>query len=346
MAGIEEVAALAGVSKATVSRALSGRGYVSAETKQRVEHAATSLGYVVSANASSLVTGRSNSIAVIISVINQWFFAGIIEGIQRALLPAGYDLLLYTIDKNLDARRSIFEYYLVRKRVDAIVAVTLKISPAETEALLALGKPIVGIGGELPGIPTLSIDDVAASRLAAEHLLSLGHKRIAHVCGLTEEEMDFQVHTKRREGFFDALSSAGLHVSACDIVPTRFDIPGGHRAGRQVLGDPRTRPTAIVAASDEIAIGIILAARELGLSVPEDVSIIGIDDHPLSELFGLSSIRQNPQQQGELAIELIRGALAELARGEPTRPAQHTTIPASLIIRMSTSVPRSARVGV
>ncbi|NQX04609.1 LacI family DNA-binding transcriptional regulator [Rathayibacter sp. VKM Ac-2856] len=345
MPGIEEVAELAGVSKATVSRALSGRGYVSAGTKQRVEHAASSLGYVVSANASSLVTGRSNNVAVIIPVINQWFFGGIIEGIERALLAAGYDLLLYNIDKHLDARRSVFEYYLVRKRVDAIVAVTLEISPDETEALLALGKPIVGIGGSLPGIPTFSIDDVAAARLATEHLLSLGHERIVHIGGLKEEEMDFHVHTKRNEGFTQALAAAGLGREAGHFVPTRFDIPGGHRAGRQVLGDPRTRPTAIFAASDEIAIGIILAARELGLSVPEDVSIIGIDDHPLAELFGLSSIRQDPGQQGELAVALVLEALAAIARGEAPPPARHTTIPASLVIRTSTSAPRGARIG-
>lgn len=232
MTGIEEVAELAGVSKATVSRALSGRGYVSAATKQRVESAAASLGYVVSANASSLVTGRSNNIAVVIPVINQWFFGGIIEGIERALLAAGYDLLLYNIDKHLDARRSVFEYYLVRKRVDAIVAVTLEISPDETESLLALGKPIVGIGGEVPGIPTFSIDDVAAARLATDHLLSLGHERIVHIGGLADEEMDFRVHTKRREGFCAALTAAGRPVGPADFVPTRFDIPGGHRAGR------------------------------------------------------------------------------------------------------------------
>ncbi|MCJ1686536.1 LacI family DNA-binding transcriptional regulator [Rathayibacter sp. VKM Ac-2927] len=345
MPGIEEVAELAGVSKATVSRALSGRGYVSAGTKQRVEHAASSLGYVVSANASSLVTGRSNNVAVIIPVINQWFFGGIIEGIERALLAAGYDLLLYNIDKHHDARRSVFEYYLVRKRVDAIVAVTLEISPDETEALLALGKPIVGIGDSLPGIPTFSIDDVAAARLATEHLLSLGHERIVHIGGLAEEEMDFHVHTKRHEGFSQALAAAGLEREAGHFVPTRFDIPGGHRAGRQVLGDPRARPTAIFAASDEIGIGIILAARELGLSVPEDVSIIGIDDHPLAELFGLSSIRQDPRQQGELAVALVLEALAAIARGEAPPPARHTTIPASLVIRTSTSAPRGARIG-
>lgn len=112
-----------------------------------------------------------------------------------------------------------------------------------------------------------------------------------------------------------------------------------------MLGDPRTRPTAVFAASDEIAIGVILAARELGLSVPEDLSVIGIDDHPLAELFGLTSIRQDPPQQGELAVALILEALAAGSRGEETPPARHTTIPASLVIRTSTSVPRGARIG-
>lgn len=341
MAGIEEVADLAGVSKATVSRALSGRGYVSPATKERVEQAASDLGYVVSSNASSLVTGRTNNVGVIIPIINQWFFGGIIEGIEHALLAAGYDLLLYNIDKQRDARRSVFEYYLVRKRVDAIIAVTLEISPAETEALLALGRPVVGIGGELPGIPTFSIDDVAAARLATEHLISLGHERIMHIGGLADEEMDFRVHSKRLQGFQDALAAAGIPYDESQFVATTFDIPGGHEAGRQVLGDPRNRPTAIFAAADEVAIGIILAARELGLSIPDDLSIIGIDDHPLAEMFGLTSIRQDPRQQGERAVAMIMKQLQ--SAGIETTSSRHTMIPAALRIRTSTSAPRGTR---
>ncbi|NQX10780.1 LacI family DNA-binding transcriptional regulator [Microbacteriaceae bacterium VKM Ac-2855] len=343
MAGIEEVADLAGVSKATVSRALSGRGYVSPATKERVEQAATELGYVVSSNASSLVTGRTNNVGVIIPIINKWFFGGIIEGIEHALLDAGYDLLLYNIDKQRDARRSVFEYYLVRKRVDAIIAVTLEISPEETESLLALGKPVVGIGGALPGIPTFSIDDVAVARLATEHLISLGHERIMHIGGLAEEEMDFRVHTRRLRGFQDALAGAGLPYDESRFVATTFDIPGGHEAGRQVLGNPHNRPTAIFAAADEIAIGVILAARELGLSIPDDLSIIGIDDHPLAEMFGLTSIRQDPRQLGERAVAIILKRLGDLGAEVPA--AHHTTIPATLRIRTSTSAPRALRPG-
>ncbi|WP_378147834.1 LacI family DNA-binding transcriptional regulator [Cnuibacter sp. UC19_7] len=337
MTGIEDVAALAGVSKATVSRALSGRGYVSPATRDRVSHAATTLGYVVSSSASSLVTGRSNNVGVIIPIINQWFFASILEGVERALLERGYDLMLYNVSKSGEERSRVFEYFLVRKRVDAVIAVTLEITPEEARSLLALGKPIAGIGGALEGIPTISIDDVAAARLATEHLLMLGHRDIMHVGGDLAEQMDFHVHSKRLSGYLEAMETAGIPAADTSFVATAFDIAGGYHVGKQVLGDPRRRPTAIFAAADEIAIGIILAARELGISVPDDLSIIGIDDHPLAELFGLTSIRQRPGEQGEKAVEFVIRQLEEPGWAPPPR---HTDVPASLVTRSSTARPR------
>ena len=337
MSGIEDVASLAGVSKATVSRALSGRGYVSADTRMRVSEAAASLGYVVSSSASSLVTGRTSNVGVIIPKINQWFFASIIEGVERALLDRGYDLMLYNLTKSHEERTRVFEYFLVRKRVDAVIAVTLEITPAETEQLLALGKPIAGIGGPLEGIPTLSIDDVAAARLATEHLLLLGHRDIIHVGGDVDEQMDFHVHSKRLMGYLEALAAAGIPHDDDSYVATRFDIPGGYRVGKQILGDPRRRPTAIFAAADEVAIGVILAARELGLSVPDDLSVIGIDNHPLGEMFGLTSIEQRPDLQGEQAVDWV---IRQLEQPGWTPPAHHTMLPSRLIIRSSTARPR------
>lgn len=337
MTGIEDVAALAGVSKATVSRALSGRGYVSPATRDRVSEAAASLGYVVSSSASSLVTGRSNNVGVIIPIINQWFFGSILEGVERALLERGYDLMLYNVSKSGEERSRVFEYFLVRKRVDAIIAVTLEITPEEARSLLALGKPIAGIGGALEGIPTISIDDVAAARLATEHLLMLGHRDILHVGGDLAEQMDFHVHSKRLSGYLEAMEAAGIPSAETSFVATAFDIPGGYHVGKQVLGDPRRRPTAIFAAADEIAIGIILAARELGISVPDDLSVIGIDDHPLAELFGLTSIRQRPGEQGAQAVEFVIRQLEEPGWAPPPR---HTDVPASLVTRSSTARPR------
>jgi DNA-binding LacI/PurR family transcriptional regulator len=341
MSGIEDVALRAGVSKATVSRALSGRGYVSVVTRRKVELAATELGYVVSSNASSLVTGRTNNVGVVIPVINQWFFGSIIEGVERALLDRGYDLMLYNLTKDIEARSRVFEYFLVRKRVDAIIAVTLEISPEEASSLLALGKPIAGIGGPLAGIPTLSIDDIAAARLATEHLIALGHRNILHVGGDSAEQMDFHVHSKRLQGFMRALASAGIPFDEQSHVATQFDIPGGYAAGKQILGDPRRRPTAIFAAADEVAIGVILAARELGISVPDDLSVIGIDNHPLSELFGLTSIAQNPSAQGEQAVDLV---IRQLENPGWAPPSIHTMVPAQLMMRSSTSGPRQGAV--
>ncbi|GAA2238912.1 LacI family transcriptional regulator [Herbiconiux moechotypicola] len=337
MTGIEDVAALAGVSKATVSRALSGRGYVSAETRSRVEAAASSLGYVVSSSASSLVTGRTNNVGVIIPMINQWFFASILEGVERALLDRGYDLMLYNVTKTEAERTKVFEYFLVRKRVDAVIAVTLEITPEETSQLLALGKPIAGIGGPLEGIPTLSIDDVEAARLATEHLILLGHREIMHVGGDVHEQMDFHVHSKRLRGFLEALQSAGLPADEHSYVATRFDIPGGYTVGKQILGDPRRRPTAIFAAADEVAIGVIIAARELGISVPDDLSVIGIDNHPLGAMFGLTSLEQRPDLQGEQAVEWV---IRQLEQPGWAPPPVHSVVPARLVIRSSTARPR------
>jgi LacI family repressor for deo operon, udp, cdd, tsx, nupC, and nupG len=123
MSAIADVARLAGVSKATASRALSGRGYVSPATRARVSEAAAEIGYVVSSNASSLVTGQSKNVGVVLPFINRWFFAELLEGIEEALIEADYDLTLYRLTADPEQRRKVFEYFLVRKRVDAVIAV-------------------------------------------------------------------------------------------------------------------------------------------------------------------------------------------------------------------------------
>src|SRR3712207_6499488 len=157
MSGIADVARLAGVSKATASRALSGRGYVSETTRNLVAHAASEIGYVVSSNASSLVTGQTKNVGVVVPYVNRWFFAEMLEGIESALIEAGYDLTLYRLTDDIDQRRKIFEYFLVRKRVDAVIAVSVALTEAEVVRLKSLGKPLVGVGGPVDGMLTLSI---------------------------------------------------------------------------------------------------------------------------------------------------------------------------------------------
>lgn len=340
MSILADVARIAGVSKSTASRALSGRGYVSDDTRVKVERAAAELGYVVSTAAASLVTGRTRNVGVVIPYINRWYFGEVLEGIEASLIQAGYDLTLYRLSSDADLRRRVFDYFLVRKRVDAVISVAIALSPHEVHMLQALGKPLVGIGGLIPGIPSLSIDDVETARLATEHLISLGHRRIMHVGGDQHEQMDFRVHSQRYVGFQRALTEAGITVED-DFRDAEFSIQGGHAAGLAVLGDPRTRPTAIFAGCDEIAIGIMVAARQLGISIPQELSVIGIDGHPLAETFGLTTVVQHPGDQGARAVELLLGQLDATPEAPPS---EHIVLPTTLSVRTSTAARRESPV--
>jgi DNA-binding LacI/PurR family transcriptional regulator len=197
-------------------------------------------------------------------------------------------------------------------------------------------KPIVAVGGALPGVRTLSIDDVEVARLATEHLLSLGHRTIAHIGGNPENEMDFHLPTNRRGGYEAALEAFGISVDPELFHPGDFSLQDGYRAAKQLLGNPRKRPTAVFAASDEMAIGTILAARDMGLQVPEDVSVIGVDDHELAEFFGLSTIAQFPAEQGRKAVEILMDQLHPETRA---KGSVNTPLDFELIVRSSTARP-------
>lgn len=338
MPGIDQVADLAGVSTATVSRALAGKTSVSQPTREKVLAAASALGYVVSSNASSLATGRTKNVGVVVPFLNRWYFTSVIDGAEAALLRQGYDLTLYNLGGGGDQRRSVFEHFLLRKRVDAVIAISLELTEGEVHRLLAMNKPIVGVGGPLPGVRTLSIDDVEVARNATDHLLSLGHRSIAHIGGDTNEvERDFHLPRNRRDGYESALKAAGVPIDPDLFVAADFTIEGGYHAATRLLGKPHSRPTAIFAASDEMAIGTILAVRDLGLTVPGDVSVIGIDDHDLSAFFGLTTLAQFPAQQGRKAVEVL---MEQLHPGSRDLGSLNIPLPVELIARTSTAPPR------
>ena len=332
---LADVARLAGVSKSTASRALSGRGSVSLRTREKVSSAAEELRFVPSSAAESLATGRSRNIAVVTPFINRWFYSEVLDGVESALIGAGYDLTLYRLTDDKDQRQALFDYFLVRKGVDAVIALTLFISDDEVKRLRKLGKPIVGIGGQIPGIPTFSIDDVRTTKRATEHLIALGHTTLIHIGGDQQKQLDFEVHSNRLKGFREALNEANLSHSD-DFFADDFDIAGGHRSAMKALGKPQSRPTAIVAGSDEIAIGVMTAARELGIRIPEELSIIGIDGHPLGETFGLTTMNQHPARQGSMAVSQ---ALAQLGGAWDESDDSHLELQVDLKLRESTAPP-------
>ena len=334
MVSIDEVARLAGVSTATVSRALSGRGHVSDPTRARVDAAAASLGYVVSSSASSLASGRTRNIGVLVPFLDRWFFSTVLSGIATALMRRGFDITLYHLTADREQRRQVFETFLRRQRVDGVIAISIELDEEETDRLLELGRPVIAIGGPNSRLPTLTVDDAAVARLATGHLLSLGHRDIAHIGASPEFDIDFHIPTHRRQGFTQALTEAGVPARPALYEPADFTIEGGFRAAKQLLGTPGIRPTAIFAASDEMAIGALLASRELGYRVPEDLSVVGIDGHELGDFFRLTTVDQFPLGQGERAADAI---LAELE--SPGILHEPGRLPYELIVRGSTARP-------
>jgi LacI family repressor for deo operon, udp, cdd, tsx, nupC, and nupG len=338
MVGIDDVARVAGVSNATVSRALTGRGSVAGTTQQHVISVAAELGYVASAPASHLASGRSRTIGVIVPSVRRWFYATVLEAAQDELTRAGFDLTLYNLGGGADTRGSVFTQLLHRGRTDGLIAISLEVAPEEASSLLALGKPVVCVGGPIEGLHTLSVDDLEMSRSATDHLAALGHTRIALIGGAPGHK-DFHLPVKRSTGYELALKERRLPFDPALVETGSFTIESGYQAAMHLLKDEARRPTAIFAVSDEMAMGAILAARSLGLTVPEDLSVVGIDDHEHSSFFGLTTVAQYPGAQGSKAVrillEQLRGVMPADGVGD------HTDQPFDLVIRSSTAPPAS-----
>jgi DNA-binding LacI/PurR family transcriptional regulator len=337
MTSIKDVARSVGVSTATVSRALRGLPRVSDETRDRVLKAAADLDYVASPSAAGLASGQTMAVGVVVPFVTRWFYAGVVQGAERLLREAGYDLLLYNLGGDREARRRLFLTHLLRKRVDAVLVLSLTPTDDEIAALNSLDRPVAVVGASVPGWGGVRIDDDATARIAMRHLIDLGHERIGFIGGSLEDQLDFHAPLDRRQGYRGAMGEAGLQIDASWEAVGDFTVRGGLAAMRLLLeADPR--PTAVFAASDEMAVGAVHAVREAGLRVPQDISVIGIDDHEMAEFFGLSTVAQPVHEQGQLAANLLLEALSD---GEGARRPRTLTVPTRLVVRTTTGpVPR------
>jgi len=327
---IEDVARRAGVSIATVSRALRGLPDVAAATRDRVLEAAAELDYVASPFAARLASGRTATVGVVVPFVNRWFFAEVIDGVEAALRKSGFDLLLYNLGDE-EGRTRFFDVMPIRKRVDAVLIASLVLGDAEFDALGVLSCPVGLLGLERPGFLSTRIDDVAGARTAVRHLLDLGHRRIGLIGGDTDDPMRFTPPLRRRDGYRDALREAGIEPDPDLEVLGYFTIDGGGEAASRLLAIP-DRPTALFAESDEMAYGAMRAARRAGLRVPEDVAIIGFDDHVTAELMNLSTIRQPVAEQ---AVDITTRLLSRIAATDDDGAAE-VVLPTELVVRGST----------
>jgi DNA-binding LacI/PurR family transcriptional regulator len=330
-----DVAQRAGVSVATVSRALRNMPNVSQATRERVLEAAEELQYAASPLASGLVTGRVRAVGVVMPYAGRWFFAEVVRGIEEALRDDGYDLVLHVLADER-RRRAFFSSLPVRRRVDAVIMVALPLNAREVELLRTLGLPMACVAEPTPGVHGDRIDNVAAARLAVQHLINLGHRAIACIGGDLAGPERFSVPGLRSQGYHAALAAAGL-TSRPDWEPDgKFTAVGGELAMTALLSQPGGRPTAVFCQSDEMAFGALRALRRSGLRCPDDVSIVGMDDHELAETFDVTTVAQPVVAQGASAARWVIQALEQGL--DAHLPVDDVVIhPAQLVLRGSTA---------
>lgn len=326
---IRDVADAAGVSTATVSRALRGLPNVDDRTRDRVKQVAAELDYVISPSASRLASGRTGSIAVVTPYIARWFFSTVLSGVEDVLQEADMDLLLTCVgDHYVPSNRSPVAPRL-RRRVDGILVIAVPPSDPQLRELLNLDMPTSMIGLSVKGIPTVTIDDVAAARLATQHLINLGHTRIGLIGG-SPSEAPFTAEFDREQGFAQAMAEAGVAVDPMLEAYGYFTIQGGEAAMTALLAQPKP-PTAVFALSDEMAFGALRSLRAHGLKPGVDVSVVGVDGHDMSEHLDLTTVVQPVADLGRIAA---RSLLAQMREGQP--PAEETRVATTLVVRGST----------
>jgi DNA-binding LacI/PurR family transcriptional regulator len=335
---IRDVARRAGVSLSTVSQVLNGRaGYASETTRDRVLEAARELGYRPNALARGLVTSRTGTLGVVITDITRGFFTQVVGSIEQVATRQGYSVLLACAD-GVQPEKTALETFL-DKRVDGIVCMSSSVETSADHILQVtrLGVPLVVINRPLhtSELNQIAWDDVEIGRRATEHLIGLGHRRIAHLSG-TLDPPSRRAAVDRVGGYKAALAAARLPIDRSLIVDGGFDYQVAFAAcGR--LFDREDPPTAVFAASDSMAVAIINALHRRHLRVPEDVSVVGAND----DLFAvhvepqLTTVRPPVVAAGRRAAELILGAIGSATPSEPVREV----LASELIVRASTAPP-------
>ncbi len=323
---IFDVAERAGVSPATVSRALSQPNIVSREKRARVAEATLALGYVRDGAARALVSGTTKAAGVVVPTLDNAIFSRAIQALQSRLSETGYRLLVasheYSNANEVAATRSLLEH-----GIDAIVLVGVDHAPELWQLLDNSPIPVVLTWSIAEGRDCVGFDNRRAGRLAAEHLLALGHRKFGAVSGHIQHN---DRATARIAGMRDALADAGLQLPDWRISQQPFSLAGG-RAGLSALLSLEQHPTAIIGGNDLLAAGALFEAQARGLRVPENLSIVGMDNLELSEHVtpALTTVHLPTADLGRRTAELV------LARLEGSGKAQSIELPIDLVARKS-----------
>jgi DNA-binding LacI/PurR family transcriptional regulator len=332
---IKDIAKAAGVSHSTVSRAMSDSPLVSDETKARIQRLAKEMGYSPNSLARSLVTRQTYTVGVVVTTIADPFIATVVQGIEATAQDHGYTVIL--CNSGAVPEREISAVEMLRsKRVDGVIVTSSRIGALYLEHLERIGVPIVLINNhnEESGryTFTVSVDNQHGGRLATKHLIDLGHRRIAYVTAPADHSSDLD----RMTGYQQALSEAEMEPDPALIIPGNGRADGGERAF-ETLRALDALPTAVFCYNDMTAIGLMTAARREGLSVPQDLAVVGFDDIPFATYFypPLTTIAQPKIEMGQLAMKM---ALSLMPLGDEAveEELSNVVVKGKLVVRAST----------
>jgi LacI family transcriptional regulator, repressor for deo operon, udp, cdd, tsx, nupC, and nupG len=323
-----DVARRAGVSIATVSRALRDVPGVSQPTRDRIREIAAELSYVISPEASALSRGHTGRVAVVMPQLDAWFYSAMLASMAPVFRAAELDMLVYQVEGEEQRERFLRELP-ARRKADAVVITALPMAQAEVERLDLMGVHVVVAGGTLRDYPHVVVDDHEVGRLAVRHLTGLGHRRIAMIRTSDTDGTTWAADVLRTRAWREELEAAGLSADLLVTVP--YGVDAGARAMKDLLALDEP-PTAVFCYSDEIAYAAMAGARTAGLRVPEDLSVIGVDGHPLGPLAHITTVDQDVPGQGRIAADMA----VRLISGEEVEPL--SVVP-RLVERGSTAPP-------
>jgi DNA-binding LacI/PurR family transcriptional regulator len=332
---IRDVAQKAGVGLATVSRVLNNSPLVSPATRQRVLEVISELNFVPSPTARRLSLGKTLTIAVITTFFTRPAFVERLRGVENALASSAYDLVLYNVETP-QRRDTCMRDVPRRDHADGVLIVSLPPHDEDVPYLTNSPVPVVLIDAMHPALTMLNrviVDDLEGGRRAVQYLIDLGHRRIGYISDPFETPFNFTASYDRFQGYRQALDAAGIPFHPAYQRWGEHNRYEARRLAAEMLALPE-RPTAIFAASDTLAMGVLEAAQDAGLRVPEDLSVVGYDDIEIAEYLGLTTMRQLLFESGQRGVQLLLNVLAQ----PPTTPVCEV-LATELIVRRTTAPP-------
>lgn len=327
---MKDVAERLGVSVSTVSRVLSGKPGIAKSTRERVLAAVQESGYVVASRPADGTADKAGRVCVLVPRTDAWYYSAVIAGVEETLRQNGIGLSLYCLPSS-DDRADFFARFPLADEVDGIIAVSF---PLDDEALASLSRlpvPMVSVSVKYPGIPSVSIDDALSAVQAVNQLIRSGHRRIGLIRTNDPDGRYWESDVARADGYHAALAAADIAEEDDLMVTAPWGIDGGAEAMQRLLS-LEAPPTAVFCFSDEVAIGALRTLRRTGVAVPEGMSVIAVDDHPMAELTGLTTIGQPARRLGTVAAEMI------IALGHD-ESVEDLVLPTHLVARHTTAAP-------